>query len=165
MYREQVASQAHIGALVDNQIASLTFGDAERSTKSATVPVDVEFRNGSSASGTMTFKKYDGVWYFFSLGVPADGSAAKAVAIDPSVVNVITAQQATEGSQELIENGILGGGFKTARVTSVSKGSGTATVQVALDGGTAAATGGDFLCITKNDGQNTYWFIARFSKQ
>lgn len=162
MYRQQLQSQANITKLVDNQIASLTMGTPDESGNVARVPVRVRYRNGSSVAGTMTLKKYNGVWYFFSLTASGEGSTEYPGTFDSSVVKVITAQQATSANQEMITDGLLGGGYKTATVTGVSKGSGTATVKVNLDGGSEPASDGQFVCISKKDGSSTYWFIARF---
>jgi hypothetical protein len=165
MYRQQLQSQTNIGKLVNNKIASLTMGTPTESASRATVPVRVKFRNGSTESGVMTLKKYNDLWYFFSLTAAGEGSVDYPGAFDSSVVKVITAQQSTEGNQTMITDGILGGGYKTARVTSVSKGSGTATVKVSLDGGSEPASQGEFVCISKADGPSTYWFIARFAEK
>ena len=97
MYRQQLQSQANIAKLVDNEIASLTMGTPDESGNVAEVPVRVKYRNGSSVSGTMTLKKYNGVWYFFSLTAAGEGSTEYPGAFDSSVVKVITAQQATAG--------------------------------------------------------------------
>jgi hypothetical protein len=167
MYREQLESQESITALVDDKIATLSLGTPVVTDVMATVPVRVEYRSDSSVSGVMTLKKYDGLWYFFS--ITAAGSEPSAVqkdaAVDPAVVKVITEQQATPANQEMITDGLLGGGYKTLRVRSVSKGSGTAKVNVALSGGSEAASDGQFLCIKKTDGDSTYWFITKFSEK
>ena len=163
MYREQVQSQAAIAKLVNNNIASLTLGTPRKSTSSAQVPVTVAMRDGSAISGTMSFRKYNGLWYFFSLTASGGGSTAYPGAVSSSVVAIITREQATKANQAMITNGVLGGGFKTATVTGVSKGAGTATVNVKLSGGTAAAKNGQFVCISQTDGPTTYWFLTRFA--
>lgn len=165
MYREQLQSQGSIGKLVSNQVASLQLGKPAISTNSATVPVIANYRNGSSVSGTMTLRKYNGLWYFYSLTASGGGYTPTPGAIDPSVVAVITREQATPANQDMIKNGILAGGFKTATVTSVSGGSGTAAVNVNLSGGSAAPKKGQFVCISKRDGATTYWFLAKFASK
>ncbi len=164
MYREQLQSQANIIRLVNNEVESLTFGAADESADSAAIPVTAKFRSGSTVSGSMTLRNYDDLWYFFSL-TSADGGteAPPSSGVDSSVVSVITKQQASAENQEMITNGLLGGGYTVARVTGVEKGSGTATVKVALSGGSEAESQGEFLCIQKKDGSDTYWFIAKFS--
>jgi len=163
MYRGQLRSQRPIGKLVNNQIASLTLGIPRKSATKATVPLTVSYRDGSTASGTMTLNKYNSRWYFAGLATANDQPTPNPDSISSSVVQTIVRQQATRANQSMIVNGILGGGFKTATVTSVSGGSGTATVNVALSGGTSAPKNGQFVCISQNDGPTTYWFIARFA--
>ena len=165
MYLEQLESQANIARLVNDEIESLTFGDPDESARSADVPVTVKLRTGSSVAGSMKLKSEDGIWYFFSLksNEGGGGKSAQAESADPAVVSAITEQQASAANQEMIKDGILGGGYKTARVTGVTKGSGTATVNLALSGGSEPESEGEFLCIQKKDGSTTYWFITRFS--
>lgn len=165
MYREQLQSQATIGDLVNNELSSLRLGTPNVLASSATVPVTATYRSGSSVSGTMTLRKYNGLWYFYSLTGSGGGSAARPGAIDSSVVSVITRQQATAANQQMITKGILGGGFKTATITGVSKGSGTATVNFNMTGGSARPQKGQFVCISKRDGASTYWFVARFTSK
>jgi hypothetical protein len=164
MYREQLQSQTSIVRLVNNEVESLSFGAADESSDTAAVPVTAKFRSGSDVSGTMKLKNYDDLWYFFSL-TSSDGGTERppSSGIDSSVVSVITRQQASAENQEMIQNGLLGGGYTVARVTGVEKGSGTATVKVAVSGGSEAESQGEFLCIEKKDGSDTYWFIAKFS--
>lgn len=164
MYREQLQSQDSIGRLVNNEVESLTFGVVDESANSAVVPVTAKFRSGSSVSGSMKLKNYDDLWYFFSLTSSDGGTEAPpSSGVDSSVVSVITRQQASAENQEMITNGLLGGGYTVARVTGVQKGSGTATVKVVLSGGSEAESEGEFLCIQKKDGSDAYWFIAKFS--
>jgi len=164
MYEQQLQSQDYIRRLVDNEIESLALGTPEQSAEAASVPIDVTLRNGSDVSGSMELKSFDGLWYFFSL-TSSEGAddAVPSSPVDESVVSVITRQQASAENQEMIKNGILGGGYKVARVTGVTKGAGTATVKVVLGGGSEAESKGEFLCIQKKDGSTTYWFIAKFS--
>ncbi len=165
MYREQLESQANIARLVNDEVESLTFGDPDQSARSADVPVTVKLRAGSSIAGSMKLKSEDGIWYFFSLtsAEGGGGESPQGGSVDPAVVSAITEQQASATNQEMIKNGLLGGGYRTARVTGVTKGSGTATVNLVLSGGSEPEGEGEFLCIQKKDGSTTYWFITRFS--
>ncbi len=163
MYRGQLRSQRPINKLVGNQISNLRLGVPRKSATKATVPLTVTYRDGSTASGTMTLNKYNSRWYFAGLATANDQPTPNPDSIDSSVVQTIVRQQATRANQNMIVNGILGGGFKNASVTSVSGGAGTATVNVALSGGTSAPKNGQFVCISQTDGPTTYWFIARFA--
>jgi hypothetical protein len=69
------------------------------------------------------------------------------------------------GTQELITQGILGGGFKTAEVGKITMGARTATVDVTLSGGTDPESQGRLVCVSKTDGATTYWFVASFEKR
>jgi len=163
MYRGQLRSQRPINKLVANQVSNLRLGTPRKSATKATVPLTVTYRDGSTASGTMTLNKYNSRWYFAGLSTSGDQTTPNPDTISSSVVQTIVRQQATRANQSMIVNGILGGGFKNAAVTSVSGGSGTATVNVALSGGTSAPKNGQFVCISQADGPTTYWFIARFA--
>ena len=163
MYRGQLRSQRPIGKLVANQVVNLRLGTPSKSATKATVPLTVTYRDGSKVSGTMTLNKYDSRWYFAGLATAGDQPTPTPGTINSSVVQTIVRQQATRANQSMIVNGILGGGFKNAAVTSVSGGSGTTTVNVALSGGTSAPKNGQFVCISQTEGSTKYWFIARFA--
>jgi len=163
MYRGQLRSQRAIGKLVGNQVVNLSLGTPFKTATKATVPLTVTYRDGSTASGTMTLNKYNSRWYFAGLATANDQPTPNPDSISSSVVSTIVRQQATRANQSMIVDGILGGGFKNAAVTSVSGGSGTATVNVALTGGSSAPKNGQFVCISQTDGPTTYWFIARFA--
>ncbi len=163
MYRGQLRSQRPIGKLVANQVANLRLGSPRKSATKATVPLTVTYRDGTSASGTMTLDKYNSRWYFAGLSTSGDQTTPNPDGIDSSVVQTLVRQQATRANQSMIVDGILGGGFKNVAVTSVSGGSGTATINVALSGGSSAPKNGQFVCISQSDGPTTYWFVARFA--
>lgn len=162
MYRGQLRSQRPITKLVANQVSSIRLGTPRKSATKATVPLTLSYRDGSTVSGTMTLNKYGSRWYFAGLSTSGDKVTPNPNNISSAVVATIVRQQSTRANQSNITNGILGGGFKTVTVTSVSGGSGTATVNVRLSGGTAAAKNGQFVCISQSDGPTKYWFIARF---
>ena len=168
MYAEQLQSQPSINELLEKKIASIKIGAPSASGVTASIPLTVEYVRGSSYSGTMALRKYGKMWYFFSMTAASStggGSAPAPTAFDSAVVDVITGQQATVANQDVLVNGVMGGGYKTIKVVKVSKGAGTATVNVLLSGGTATPTNGRFVCISKTDGSTPYWFIARFDAQ
>jgi len=163
VYTEQLLSQDSIKALVTGKLSTIKFGDATVSADTAEVPVKLGFAGGQSLAATMTLQKYGTLWYFFSIRTASSDDEVPAPAeIDSSVVAVFAAQQATASNQKMLVDGVLGGGFKTAKVTGVTKGAGTATVNLLLSGGTAKATTGRLVCISKDNGSTPYWFVVRF---
>ena len=163
VYTEQLLSQESITALVDKKLSTIRFGTAKVSGGSALVPVKLGFTSGQSLSATMKLRKHADLWNFYSIrAAVSDNEGPVPTEIDSSVVAVFAAQQATAANQKMLVDGVLGGGFKTAKVTSVTKGAGTATVNLQLSGGTAKPSKGGIVCISKTDGTTPYWFIVRF---
>jgi len=162
VYTEQLLSQDSITALVNNKLSTIRFGTADVSDDTALVPVKLGFTNGQSLSATMKLRKYADLWYFYSIRAAAsDNEGPAPTEIDSSVIAVFAAQQATASNQKMLVDGVLGGGFKTAKVTGVTKGAGTATVNLQLSGGTAKLSKGSLVCISKTDGSTPYWFVVR----
>ena len=165
MYTEQLQSQATIKELLGKKVSIIRMGTPSASGPMARVPVTVVYKSGSTYSGTMALRKYGRMWYFFSMtaaSATGGGNTPAPTAFDSAVVAAITGQQATPANQHVLVDGVLGGGFKTIKVTGVTRGAGTATVNVLLSGGTAKPTAGRLVCISKTDGTTPYWFIARF---
>lgn len=168
MFAEQIKSNVALTDLVTGEIASLKLGTPQRTESSATVPVTAVYKDGRSASGVLTFKKYQDTWYFFSLtdSKPDETTQqASPEGFDSSVVGAITSQQAQPGTQELLTDGVLDGGYRTVKVERVTMGPRTATVNVALSGGTEPPAKGRLVCISKTDGSTKYWFVASFEKR
>jgi hypothetical protein len=168
MFAEQLASQGALSGLAHGKIASLSLGKSQQGAALATVPVTATYVDGRKVSGVITFKKYGGTWYFFSLtdATPGQsGPASPPQGFDSGVVQTITTQQALPGTQELITQGIFGGGFTTATVNGVTMGPRTSTVDVTLSGGTQPESKGRLVCISQTDGSTTYWFVASFEKR
>lgn len=163
MYREQLQSQSQINRLVNGEIASFSIGSSAISQARATVPITVRYRAGGSLSGSMTLGRTDGLWYFLSIfAAGGNESTPRPRTIDSGVVRTISQQQSTTANQDLINRGLLQGGFKTARVDGVSRGSGTATVHVTLLGGSLDRKPARFILVSKDDSGRKYWFISRF---
>lgn len=163
LYREQLQSQAQIIRLVDGEVSSIGIGTPSASASLASIPLSVSYKTSSPVSGTMTLVNTDGLWYFSSISAGGGNAAvAKPQSVDSGVVSTITQQQADAGCQALIEEGLVEGGFKTARVDGVSKGAGTATVNVTLQGGTLDRKSARFVLISKTDSGKKYWFLTRF---
>lgn len=167
MYSEQLESQQYILALANGEMTSMSLGAPSVKGDTAEIPVTVTSADGATVKGGLTLRQYNGTWYFqsiHSLG-KADAVQSSPAAFDATVVKVITDQQGQAATQELIKNGLLGGGYKKLAVDGVVNGSGTKTVNVSMTGGSEAPESGRFVLIEKNDGATTYWFIARFEKQ
>jgi hypothetical protein len=167
MLAEQAEARVPLTELVDGQITSLTLGNPKREESSATVPLTAVFKDGRSVTGTMMFKKYREAWYFVTLtrnGETHDVDVAAPGGFDSGIVSTITQQQAQPGTQELLTNGLLEGGYKMVTVDAVTQGPRTATVEVTLSGGTESASKGRIVFVSKVDGATTYWFVARFEK-
>ena len=166
MYSAQIESQLSISALVSNRYSSLTIGTPQVASDAATVPLTVHLRGGGSAQGLMTLERFHGLWYVFGLqgtSKDAGNDGTSDPGYDPAVVSVITSQQATQENQDAFDSGVLGGGFTKLSVRGVTKGVGTASVDVAFSGGTSKPRLGRFVCITKHDSTTDYWFIARLA--
>jgi len=163
MYREQLQSQSQIAKLANNEIGSLSLGTAAVGANRADIPATVTYRGGGSLSGTMALARTDGLWYFLS--ITAYGGTAmpqRPRTVDSGVVRTIVTQQATAENQRLMDQGLIKGGFKRARVDGVTKGSGTATVHVTLLGGTLDRKAARFVLVSKDEAGRKYWFITRF---
>lgn len=163
MYREQLQSQVQIGRLADNKISSLAIGTAVTTDTRSRIPVTVTYRAGGSLSGTIELARHDGLWYFLSLTAAGGRDVGpRPRTVDSSVVRTIASQQATDENQRLIREGLIQGGFKTARVDGVSKGAGSATVHVTLLDGALDRQAARFILISREDSGRKYWFITRF---
>lgn len=161
MYWEQVASQEQIGKLVRGEISSFTLGTVNRSGSTASVPVTVSYKAGGSISGTMVIRDYSGTWYFSSITRNGHTATTPSGSGDTSVVSAIVQQQA---ANQDIPTGIVSGAYKKVTVNGTSMGSGTATLNITLSGGTAAPTSGTITCVSKTIGGVKHWFITSFAK-
>ncbi|MBN1193179.1 MAG: hypothetical protein JXA36_05775 [Coriobacteriia bacterium] len=161
MYWEQIWSQEQIGNLVRGEIASFTLGTVTRSGSTANVRVTANYKSGSAVSGTMVLRDYSGIWYFSSITRDGHAAITPMGTGDTSVIAAIVSQQAA--NQE-IPTGIISGGYKKVTVNSVSQGSGTATLNITLSGGTAAPMPGTITCVSKTIGGVKHWFITSFAK-
>ncbi len=167
MYGEQIESQEMITELAAGTIASLDVGTPKVDGDKAVVPVTANLDDGSTVDGTLVLRRYNGVWYFFSItrfekdpetaNLPDD--------YNKDVVAVITSEQAKPDMQEMITDGLLGGGYTTVVVKDTTQGAGTSAVNVTLTGGTEADSAGRFILIQEDQGGVPYWFITGFEKQ
>jgi hypothetical protein len=168
MYKEQLRSQAALGALVQGHIDAIEFGTPVVGSDSATIPVSASYPGvGTVFTGTMVLRKNKDLWYFDGLrdkGKSPDAEVAN-IAVDPNVVKVLTQQQALPDNQRMLTEGVLGGGFRKATVERVVRGAGTTTVDMRLSGGSWVTAFGRFVVIAKTEGSTTYWFLARLDQQ
>ncbi|MHB9003859.1 MAG: hypothetical protein ACYC6C_07300 [Coriobacteriia bacterium] len=162
MYREQLHSQWGLTELAENKWASFSMGIPTVSTTKVVVPIGVKSRSGGTTNASMTISNSDGLWYFSSFAGIDDASQQPVRTLDPGVVATLSNQQATSSNQELIRKGIVEHGFTTCRVDGVARGSGTATVNVTLLGGSLDRRAARFVMITKDEGGKKYWFVTRF---
>ncbi|MGB4592254.1 MAG: hypothetical protein WBI63_00575 [Coriobacteriia bacterium] len=162
MYWEQVASQEQIGKLVRGEISRIQLGAVTQSGTTANVRVTVYYTAGGSLSGTMVLRNYSGVWYFSSIARDGNSLAVKTGASgDTGVVSTIVSQQAA--NQEIVA-GIINGGYTSVKINGFSGGSGTQTLNITVSGGTAPATAGSIVCVSKTISGTKHWFITSFSK-
>ncbi|MBN2848392.1 MAG: hypothetical protein JXP72_08085 [Coriobacteriia bacterium] len=160
MYAEQVASQEQIGRLVRGEISSLSLGAVTMSGSTASVRVTANSSSGS-VSGTMVLRDYNGVWYFSSITRDGNSGATPTPEGSSGVISAIITAQA---NNQAIPTGIINGGYKTLTVNGVSGGSGTASIQISLSGGSAPRTAGTITCVSKDIGGVKHWFITSFAK-
>lgn len=160
MFWEQVGSQEQIGKLVAGEISSFSLGSVSNNGTTASIGVSANYKAGGSLSGTMVLRNYSGVWYFSSISA-GGGATPRTIPADTGITSTIVAQ--TPANQD-IPNAIIGGGYKTVTVNSVSAGSGTATIGITLSGGTAARVSGQIVCVSKTIGGTKYWFITSFRR-
>ncbi len=161
MFWEQVGSQEQIGKLVAGEISGFSLGTVTNNGTSASIGVSANYKAGGSLGGTMVLRNYSGVWYFSSISSAGGGTTVKSIPADTGITSTIVAQTPTNQD---IPKAIIGGGYKTVTVNSVSAGSGTATVSITLSGGTSARVSGTILCTSKTIGGTKYWFITSFRR-
>jgi hypothetical protein len=168
MFAEQMQSRVALTDLVEGRIRSLSLGTPATSKDSATVPLTATYRKGSKVKGTLTLDRFSELWYVFGLsraGGKDSRDLPSATSFDSGVVEAITNAQAQPATQDLINAGILGGGFRVVTVDSVKMGPRTATVDVTLSGGSSPASNARLVCVSKMDAGTTYWFVASFEKR
>ena len=168
MFAAQIASADSLSNLVAGHVVALAIGTPQTRSDSATVPLSVTMDGGLTHSADLTLARYGTTWYVFGLESrphPQPEHEASSTALDMGVAAAITQQQAEAGTQDMIVNGLLGGGFREVRVDSVQAGPRTATINVALSGGSDATSEGRLVLLSKTDAGTTYWFVASFEKR
>jgi hypothetical protein len=178
MWAEQVESQANIEKLINGEVTALVLNVVAVNGDLANLNVTAEFEDGTSADGMLVFTKYDGDWFVLAaqgMREPGTGGMAASVSesgsvvetplppmseVDRAVVGTIVAEQ--RESQATIGE-YLSGRVRRVDVLDVLDGPGTKTLKVRMieDHEVAEA---DVVCIRKEQGDETLWFIARFEK-
>lgn len=160
IYRQQYASAASIGDLVNGGWASFDIGAVTTLSDSATMAFTATTTSGSSVGGTLGFVKDGATWYLTSVTRAGTEKAAPNVAVDNAIVTTIVQEQAA--NQELIKQ-LLNGDYTKATIGSIDKGSNTATINVTFSGGSAGEKKAQIVCIASTSGATTQWFITKVS--
>jgi hypothetical protein len=163
MFWEQYDSNEQIQDLVEGRIAAFSMGSVTKSSSQANIGVTAAYSGGGSLSGTMVLRNYSGTWYFSSITRSGGGGPRPPRRpADTGVVSTIVAQQAQ--SQDII-TGFIDGGYKRVEVHSASRGSGTATLDVTLSGGSLGRTPAQIVCVVKDLYGDKHWFITTFRER
>ena len=159
MYWEQVASQAQIVDLVEDEFASFAIGTPTKSGSIATVPVEATYRDGGQLAGELVLRQIDRRWFFTM--ITREGHDAVTPSGDADTAIIETAVAAQVRDQE-IPTAIVNGEFTKLTVKDVTVGAGTKTVNISLSG--KRALEGSITCVSKVVGGRTYWFMTSFAK-
>lgn len=164
MYEEQLTSQVGITSMVDDEVSGFAFSKPTPAENGVQVPLKATFRDGRTHTGTISLIQIDGAWFFAGLDAGVQKQVPSTTAVDQSIVNVITKEQATPASQEALK-AFSDGTITGFDVKSVSAGEDAASINVAMHGGTYEGKSGRFVCVKKVDGLDDYWFVTGFSWQ
>lgn len=162
MYWEQLASYEQIADLVDDKFASFDLGEVATNSEGATVRVSAVYRDGGSLTGTLLMRKFSEAWYFAM--ITRDGNPTTTPVSGAADMAVAKAIAEGNAANQEIPVAILDGGYTKITVDKVSKGSGTALVDVTFSGGTLPETKGQITCISKEIGGTVKWFVTGFAK-
>lgn len=163
MFWEQMASAVTIAELVDDKFASFTVTKVSSGTEAATVGITAAYRDGVTVNGSIVLRSYNEAWFVASMSKDGAVQATPvAGAADEAVAKAIA--EGCAANQE-IPAAIIDGGYKLITVDKVTKGSGTAMIDVTFSGGTATTTKGQITCISKEIGGVIHWFVTGFAKQ
>lgn len=168
MFKEQVASQTMIGALMflpsshNSWVSTISFGHVTRTATKAVVVVKVHTRGGSGIPGRLVLRKSAGKWYFYSItrgtseggisNVPMPGGISTSV-----VGHAITEQR----NHQWMLTGIMNGGYKKLTVLSRHVNVGTRQLNIRLSGGSRHSVLGRVVAYRKTASSGKkYWFIS-----
>jgi hypothetical protein len=164
MYEEQLTSQVGITSMVDDKVKSFVFAKPVAAENGVQVPLKATFRDGKTHSGTISLIKIDEAWFFAGLDTGVAKEVPSTSAVDESVVDLITKEQAAPTSQDALK-AFADGSTTGMDVVSVVPGMNTASLNVVLHGGAYEGKAGRFVCVKKADGLDDFWFVTGFSWQ
>ncbi len=164
MYQEQLTSQPGITAMVNDDVKAFVFSTPVDAENGVQVPLKATYRAGNTHTGTISLIEIDGAWFFAGLDTGVSKEVPETTAIDSSIVDIITKLQATPTSQEALK-AFADGTITGMDVESVVPGDKTTSLNVLLHGGAYEGKRGRFVCVEKDDGIDTYWFVTGFSWQ
>jgi hypothetical protein len=161
MYWEQVASAEQINNLVTDKFEKFELSQIATSADKADIRVAATYRDGTTMSGWLLLRQYEGAWYFTM--ITADGNEAITPDLgdpDADVVKAIVEQQA---ANQDVYTAILDGTYDTMTITRVTQGSGTAMADVMLSKGSGTGSKAQITFIKKEANGTAQWFITAFS--
>lgn len=178
VWQEQVESQESIGLLISGDVTALTVGSSTVEADEAALRVTAYFRDGTSADGAITFRRFGSEWFVLGAeGMRAPGTAGHASAVaeagsssegplppmsevDRTIVATIVTEQ--RESQSTIDE-YLTGAVQRIDVTGVTDGPGTRTLKIRMTE-SHEISDAEIVCVASGRGDTTRWFIARFAK-
>lgn len=162
MFWEQVASREQTADLVDDKFASFELSQITENATTGDIRVKGTYREGGELTGWLLLRKYNTEWYFAM--ITRDGNPATTPVSGEADAAVTKAIAEGNAANQEVPVGLLDGSWKVITVDKVTKGSGTAMIDVTFSGGTAADAKGQITCISKTINGVTHWFITGFSK-
>lgn len=161
MFWEQVASAEQIESLVADEIGAFEFGQVTLEGDVASLPVRAVYRDGSSLSGTLVLRQHGGAWYFAR--ITRDGNPPTTPVRGDGDEDVISSIVEAQAANQEVPRALVSGAYSGMTISRVTRGSGTAMMDVTFIGPAAGSDGGQVTCIRKEIDGTTYWFIASFS--
>lgn len=165
MFREQVASQPMISALLNRAggqaLNTFYFRTLYKSSVTAALSVGVVDNDGSKFHGVAVLRKFAGTWYFTTI-TRGDHSAGVSIVPMPDgltsyVVNNAMREQA---DNQYVLGGLITGGYKKLTVRGRSNNVSTSRVDIRLSGGRRHARNASVYAYAEvDDNANTFWFI------
>lgn len=162
MYWEQVASADTIGDLASDKFASFKLSQISTTADKADIRVTATYRDGSTMSGWLLLKQFEGAWYFSS--ITADGHQVTTPDLGTADADVLKAIVEQQAANQDVYKSILDGTYDTITVTRVTQGSGTAMADIGLAKGSGTPTKAQISFISEDNGSGSQWFITAFTK-
>lgn len=162
MYWEQIASAEQLSDLVDGKFASFELGQVATNSATADIKVTGTYSEGGTLSGWLLLREYNDAW-FFSM-ITRDGNPTTTPVSGTADMAVARAIAEGNAANQEIPEAIVDGGYKKIAIDKVTKGSGTALVNVTFSGGSLPEAEGEITCISKDVNGVTKWFVTGFVK-